>query len=171
MISTNIQEEYTKDIIKSLNNNVKLNNHEQVEDWKYILADYSTLSNNCALPVETNKTKTQKLSSSSPLTTGNSNHANPDIVLITAKLNQPDEKKIIHYNVTSSENMPIINDNELKIFSSDQAVTKEIDGQTLLKQYKIQTSEHQPKTATILVSKSKAKTGLPLLLKKNMLQI
>lgn len=161
---TNVQEERATDKIKSLN---IANKSDDVEDYfKYILTDCSILSKQYLHPVETSTTDTQKRSLANALP----NRANSGIVLITTKLNQSDESKLVHYNNSSNSEImdtKIPNKTNLKQFDSDQVVTKDSTAHTSLTQCTSETSEVQPKTATILVSKSKTKTGLPLLLKKS----
>lgn len=163
----NVQNTYKRDM-KSLNNNFIAGSNDEVEDYyKCILTDCSTLSNAYLHRVEASTTDTQKRFLTNSLTSEHPNRAKPGIVLITTKLNQSDETKLMHYNASSSGKTDALNEINLKTFNSDQVVTKEIATVTSLKQYTIESREQQPKTATILVSKSKTKTGLPLLLKKS----
>lgn len=85
------------------------------------------------------------------------------IVLITTKLNQSDEAKFIHYGSGTSA----LNETNLNIFNSVQKSTNNVVPSNKQHDTVDNSEQQQPKTATILVSKSKTKTGLPLLLKKS----
>lgn len=154
----NVSEECIRYMIKSLNNNFTVNKNDEVDDcYKYILSNSSTLSKANLHTVQNSTADTQKRILTNALTTAIPNRVNAGIVLISTKLNQSDENKLICYNVGSSGN---------KTFNTDEVVTEENTTLTLLKHCTILSSTQQPKIATILVSKSKTKTGLPLLLKK-----
>lgn len=94
-----------------------------------------------------------------------SNRANSSIVLITTKPNQPEGSKLIHFNSSSTNTLSKSN---LALFNTVHKTTTETSFSSLQKQANlISADQKQPKTATILVSKSKTKTGLPLLLRKS----
>lgn len=94
-----------------------------------------------------------------------SNRANSGIVLITTKLNQSDGSQLIHFNSSGTNALSKTN---LALFNTVQKTTSDTTFPSLQKQTNIVSDDQQqPKTATILVSKSKTKTGLPLLLKKS----
>lgn len=155
----NVSEECIKYMIKSLNNNFTGNKNDGLDDYyKYVLINNSTLSKANLHTVENSTADTQKRPLSNALPTAIPNRVNPGIVLISTKLNQSDENKHIHCNVSRSGN---------KTLNSEEVATKKNTTLTLFKQCAIGSSTQTPKTATILVSKSKSKTGLPLLLKKS----
>lgn len=163
-------------MMKSLNNNFTASNNDKVDpklDYKgYILTNCSTLTSAYQQPVETSTTDAQKRSLAIAPKTVIPNRANSGIVLITAKLNQSDESKLIQYNVSGSSGITSTNKlskaNLDKLNSVRVAATEDL---TLIAQkhaaFGSDEQQQQPKTATILVSKSKTKTGLPLLLKKS----
>lgn len=161
---------------KNINNNFIANNNDEVDprlDYKgYILTSCSALachSNTYQQTVANSTTDAQKRSLGSlenaPKTVIPS-RANSGIVLITTKLNQSDESKLIHYNTNSSNALSKTN---LELFNTVQKATEGPISSALQQQSNVGSNEQQqqPKTATILVSKSKTKTGLPLLLKKS----
>lgn len=161
-------------MIRSFNNNFTANNNDEVDpklDYQgYILTNCSTLTSAYRQPVETSTTDAQKRSLANAPKTVIPNRANSGIVLITAKLNQSDESKLIQYNVSGSSTNTLSKTNLEKFNSVQMPSTEDLTPLTVQKQAAIGSSEqqqHQPKTATILVSKSKTKTGLPLLLKKS----
>lgn len=163
----NVQAEYTRDMVKSQNNNFITCHNDAFEDYKYKLTDCSTLSKAYLHPDETIKTDTQQPYLTNALTTAIPNLANSGIVLITTKLNQSDENKLIHYNISSCGKMATLNTTNLETFNSDKVVTRQITALTSLKQFTIGSSEQQRKTATILVSKSKTKTAQKHFCSKN----
>lgn len=88
-----------------------------------------------------------------------SNLTNSGIVLVTHKLNLSHGSKHIHYN----SNSKTFSKTNQEIFNG---VIKTTNDSIIEKHTNAVTSDlQQPKTATILVSKSKTKSGLPLLLK------
>lgn len=176
----NVLEDCQKDgnLVKPFNNNVTANNNDEVDrklDYKpyTLLANCSALTNAYQQPVESSTTDAQKRYLANAPKTVIPNRANSGIVLITAKLNQSDESKLIQYNVSGSSSTNTLSKTNLEKFNSVQmATTEDLTSLTAQKQATIGTNEQQqqqqqPKTATILVSKSKTKTGLPLLLKKS----
>lgn len=176
----NVHEDCQKDgnLIKPFNNDVTANNNDEVDrkiDYKpyTLLANCSTLTNAYQQPVESSTTDAQKRYLANAPKTVIPNRANSGIVLITAKLNQSDESKLIQYNVSGGSTNTLSKTNLEKFNSVKRATTTEdLTPLTAQKQATIgsneqQQQQQQPKTATILVSKSKTKTGLPLLLKKS----
>lgn len=158
---------------KNINNNFVGNNNDEVDhklDYKeYILTSCNTpacQTSNYQQTAASSITDAQKRSLVKAPKTVISRRATSGIVLITTKLNQSDESKFIHYN--SGSGCSALNEKNLDIFNSVHKPTENFLPSTVQQDPTVDNSDQQqPKTATILVSKSKTKTGLPLLLKKS----
>lgn len=167
--------EYTgssKDSQINNNNNAIPNYRDGVDselgDKGYILTSCSTFdyqSNIYQQTVANSTTDAQKRSHANAPKTVIPNRANSSIVLITTKLNQSDESKLVHYGHSSCN---ILSKTNLELFNNVQKASDETVNSATQKQSNsvVTNQQNQAKTATILVSKSKTKTGLPLLLKK-----
>lgn len=157
---------------KNIKNFVGSNNDEvdhKLDYKEYILTSCNTPAcqpSNYQQRFATNSiTDTQKRSLAKAPNTVISRRVTSGIVLITAKLNQSDENKFIHYS--SGSGTSALNEKNLDIFNNVQKSAENFVPSNVQHDTVDNSDQQQPKTATILVSKSKTKTGLPLLLKKS----
>lgn len=157
----------TRDMIKSFNNVYTYNDNvsPKTDDNVHSTTNCRNLSTAYHHSVHASSIDVKKRSLVSPV---KSNKINSSIILIATKLNQSDEKKKMHYNISSSSgvNNSHLNETNMKTTNSAQKSSEDVVYITTQKNGSSGFSE-QKTTATILVSKSKTKTGLPLLLKKS----
>lgn len=175
MYATKVSKDKKVDNIdENMNNNLVANNNDAVDPKQshkeYILTSCSTLdcqSSNYQQTIPNGTTDAQRIPLANAPKSVIPNRANSGIVLITAKLNQSDESKLIHYSSSGSCNNTL-NKTNLDIFNSVQKIQDDFMISTSQSKTLAETTApRQSKTATILVSKSKTKSGLPLLLRKS----